>query len=120
MCVCVCVCALLQGYKQRNAYIVTQGPLKNTVNDLWRMVWEFKSRAIVLLCNTVEEGEERCYQYWPTKQEEPVEFGKLKVTLQSENASEDYTTRKLHICNEKVNTQHTTPIYVLSGLSINT
>ena len=92
----------LQGYKQRNAYLVTQGPLKSTVNDLWRMIWEFKSRSIVLLCNTIEEGEEKCYQYWPLQKGETAEFGKLKVTLQSEDPHEEYVVRKLHVCNEKV------------------
>ena len=96
----------LQGYKQRNAYLVTQGPLKNTVNDLWRMIWEFKSRAIVLLCNAIEEGEEKCFWYWPLRihKGKIAEFlvGELKVTLQSEDQHEEYVVRKLHICNQKV------------------
>ena len=91
-----------QGYKQRNAYIVTQGPLKNTAEDFWRMIMEFKSRSIVQLCSSIEEGEEKCYMYWPTKEGEPVEYGRIKVTLQSEVPSGDYIIRKLHICNEKV------------------
>ena len=40
---------LLQGYRQSNAFMVTQAPLDNTVNDLWRMVWESGSKAIVML-----------------------------------------------------------------------
>ena len=40
--------------------------------------------------------------YWPTKEGEPVEYGRIKVTLQSEATTPDYTTRKLHICNERV------------------
>lgn len=46
----------LQGYKHRNAYIATQRPLENTVQDFWRMVWEFKSKVIVMLCQTQEDG----------------------------------------------------------------
>ena len=63
---------------------------------------EFKSRNIVMLCNTVEEGEEKCYMYWPTKEGEPVEYSKHKVTLQSETPSGDYIIRKFLIQNEKV------------------
>ena len=48
--------AILQGYKARNAYIATQGPLQDTVNDFWRMIWEWKSRTIVMLCETEENG----------------------------------------------------------------
>ena len=47
----------LQGYKLRNAYIAAQTPLKTTVSDFWRMIWEFKSKAIVMLCNFEESGQ---------------------------------------------------------------
>ena len=43
-----------QGYKLRNAYIAAQAPLVNTMNDFWRMVWEFKSMTIVVLCRLDE------------------------------------------------------------------
>ena len=45
----------LQGYKQRNAYIATQGPLQNTVDDFWRMMLEHRCRCIVMLCELEEE-----------------------------------------------------------------
>ena len=47
------------------------------MNDFWRMIWGCKGGAIVMLCNTVEEGEEKCYQYWPLQKDEYIEFGKL-------------------------------------------
>ena len=46
----------LQGYRQRGAYIATQAPMENTVSDFWRMVWDYQSRAIVLLCRMKEDG----------------------------------------------------------------
>ena len=45
-----------QGYKQRYAYIATQGPLENTVEDFWRMMWEHQCSCIVMLCNLEEDG----------------------------------------------------------------
>jgi len=45
---------IIQGYRQNNAYVTTQGPLENTVNEFWRMVWEIKSRTIVMLCGLME------------------------------------------------------------------
>ena len=47
---------VLQGYKKRNAYIAAQAPLLNTVGDFWRMIWEFKSKCIVMLCDLTEGG----------------------------------------------------------------
>uniref|UniRef100_A0A1X7SXX5 Tyrosine-protein phosphatase domain-containing protein n=1 Tax=Amphimedon queenslandica TaxID=400682 RepID=A0A1X7SXX5_AMPQE len=33
-------------YRQQRAYLATQGPMKNTVEDFWRMIWEHKSKII--------------------------------------------------------------------------
>ena len=52
--------SLLQGYKHRNAYITTQGPLENTVPEFWRMIWEFKSKVIVMLSQLQEDGKVLC------------------------------------------------------------
>ena len=46
-----------QGYKQKDAYIATQGPLQNTVEDFWRMMWEYQCGCIVMLCELEEDGQ---------------------------------------------------------------
>ena len=46
-----------QGFKHCGAYIATQGPLKETAGDLWRMLLEFNSKCIVMLCSLNEIGE---------------------------------------------------------------
>ena len=51
------MCTILKGYKQRDAYIVTQGPLENTVEDFWRMMWEYQCGCIVMLCQLEEDGQ---------------------------------------------------------------
>ena len=47
---------LLQGYRHVREYIAAQGPLDQTVDDFWRMVWEQNSDTIVMLTNLVELG----------------------------------------------------------------
>lgn len=43
----------------RNAYIATQGPLPETIEDFWQMVWEQKTPIIVMLTRVDEGGRVR-------------------------------------------------------------
>ena len=56
---CHCATSHVQGYRQNNAFMTTQGPLENTVEDLWRMVWEMNSHTIVMLCGLREDNQVR-------------------------------------------------------------
>ena len=44
----------LKGYRQKDYFIATQGPLAHTVEDFWRMVWEWKCHTIVMLTEVQE------------------------------------------------------------------
>lgn len=41
-------------------YIATQGPMQNTVNSFWQMIWESRTKAIVMVTGLVERGSEKC------------------------------------------------------------
>jgi len=47
------------------AYIVTQGPMPNTIPDFWRMVFEHEVRVIVMLTKEIEKSNIKCARYWP-------------------------------------------------------
>lgn len=54
----------IQGYKQKNAFIITQAPLESTMEDFWRMVYETDCAVIIMLSGLEELGEVvYIYQY---------------------------------------------------------
>ncbi|XP_015507081.1 receptor-type tyrosine-protein phosphatase S isoform X11 [Parus major] len=59
--------SFIDGYRHQRAYIATQGPLAETTEDFWRMLWENDSTIVVMLTKLREMGREKCHQYWPAE-----------------------------------------------------
>lgn len=58
---------LVKMEKAERKYILTQGPLKETVGHFWVMIWEQNTKAIVMLNKLLEKKQIKCHQYWPEK-----------------------------------------------------
>uniref|UniRef100_D3Z6W2 Tyrosine-protein phosphatase non-receptor type n=1 Tax=Mus musculus TaxID=10090 RepID=D3Z6W2_MOUSE len=93
----------------QRSYILTQGPLPNTCCHFWLMVWQQKTKAVVMLNRTVEKESVKCAQYWPTDDREMVfkETG-FSVKLLSEDVKSYYTVHLLQL--ENINTGETRTI----------
>ncbi|KAF2354314.1 PTP type protein phosphatase [Trinorchestia longiramus] len=66
--------SFIDGYRYRCAYIATQGPLQETLDDFWRMLWEHNSTIVVMLTKLKELGREKCCQYWPSERSQRYQF----------------------------------------------
>ncbi|CAI8002626.1 Receptor-type tyrosine-protein phosphatase F [Geodia barretti] len=89
--------SFIDGYKQRKAYIATQGPMEGTVADLWRMIWEHNCSCIVMLCQTQEKGQVSSHCFWPEGEKEEAVYGKLRVGVKRVSHHGDIIERKLEV-----------------------
>ncbi|XP_050566918.1 receptor-type tyrosine-protein phosphatase eta isoform X1 [Cygnus atratus] len=91
----------MPGYISKKAFIAAQGPLSNTIEDFWRMIWEKNIYSIVMLTKCVEQARTKCEQYWPDKQGET--YGDIAVTMVLETVLPEWTIRDFNV--ENANTQ---------------
>ncbi|XP_058276348.1 phosphatidylinositol phosphatase PTPRQ [Hirundo rustica] len=87
----------VSGYLCPNEFIATQGPLPGTVGDFWRMVWETRTKTLVMLTQCFEKGRIRCHQYWPEDNKPVTVFGDIVITKLMEDTQIDWTIRDLKI-----------------------
>ncbi|XP_051786833.1 phosphatidylinositol phosphatase PTPRQ [Erpetoichthys calabaricus] len=87
----------VSGYLCPNEFIATQGPLPGTVADFWRMIWETRTRTIVMLTQCFEKGRIRCHQYWPEDNKPVTVFGDIVITKLTENVQPDWAVRDLKV-----------------------
>ncbi|CAJ0587081.1 unnamed protein product, partial [Mesorhabditis spiculigera] len=95
----------LDGYRERNAYIGTQGPLSATVEDFWRMIWETEAAIVVMLTKTMEAGREWSCEYWP--HETGVQIGAVIVEPVAEYNMPQYILREFRISDPQSTTSRT-------------
>uniref|UniRef100_A0A8C8F227 Receptor-type tyrosine-protein phosphatase alpha n=1 Tax=Oncorhynchus tshawytscha TaxID=74940 RepID=A0A8C8F227_ONCTS len=93
--------SFIDGYRQKDSYMASQGPLQHTIEDFWRMIWEWRSCSIVMLTELEERGQEKCAQYWPS--DGVMVCGDLSIELKREEESESYTVRDLLVTNNREN-----------------
>ncbi|KXJ23326.1 Receptor-type tyrosine-protein phosphatase alpha [Exaiptasia diaphana] len=87
--------SFVQGYDgSPNTYIATQGPLPDTTNDFWRMIWDQNTATIVMLTNVIELGKRKCHQYWP---ESSQQYGNITVNTIKVEVFADYVIRSFSL-----------------------
>ncbi|XP_038599890.1 receptor-type tyrosine-protein phosphatase epsilon isoform X4 [Tachyglossus aculeatus] len=87
--------SFIDGYRQKDYFIATQGPLSHTVGDFWQMLWECRCHTIVMLTEVQEREQEKCFQYWPS--EGSVTYGEVAIELKNDVCSDSISIRDLLI-----------------------
>ncbi|XP_010292173.1 PREDICTED: receptor-type tyrosine-protein phosphatase V-like, partial [Phaethon lepturus] len=89
----------MPGYTSQREFIATQGPLKKTIEDFWRLVWEQNVCNIIMLTVCMENGRVLCDHYWPSESA-PVSYGQVRVHLLMQSSSEEWTMREFKLWHE--------------------
>ncbi|KAM4625543.1 tyrosine-protein phosphatase non-receptor type 21 [Polymixia lowei] len=81
------------------SYIASQGPLSNTCQDFWQMVWEQGVSIIAMVTAEEEGGREKSFRYWPRlgSRHNTVTYGRFKITTRFRTDSGCYATTGLKI-----------------------
>lgn len=81
-------------------WIAAQAPLKDTVNDWWKMIWENNTRIIVMLTGIVERKVSKSIVYWPFSMKESQKYGDVTVTkIKQESITDEITIRTFTLSN---------------------
>lgn len=87
----------VDGYKHRDAFILTTAPTESNVDDFWRMVLEKQCHTIVML-NRCQETSQEYFKYWPDTN---CAYSDMDVALNSEVANGNIITRKIKVTSSK-------------------
>ncbi|KJH43581.1 Protein-tyrosine phosphatase [Dictyocaulus viviparus] len=78
----------VRGGSLLNTFICTQAPLQNTQADFWRMVYQERSKFIIMLCSAVDKeslgpldrsSTPQCSYYWPRSVGDYKRYGSLLI-----------------------------------------
>jgi len=88
-------------------YILTQGPLENTTEHFWTMVWERECKAIIMLNRLIEKATKKCHDYWPLQEGDSFSFEEsgLKVTNESVVPGQHYNLTTITLQNSQGDTR---------------
>ncbi|XP_013394760.1 receptor-type tyrosine-protein phosphatase epsilon isoform X4 [Lingula anatina] len=106
----------VDGYRHQQAFIVTQWPLKCTINDIWRMVYDYQIATIVLL-NDIPESRNYPY-FWPTKLKETKKYGPVNVQYTYQDTGPHIKTRIFSVKKRAVYTNLDDHLLELASLKV--
>lgn len=96
----------MPGYNSDREFIAAQGPMPSTVSDFWRMIWEQRVSAVVMVTNCTEGGRTKCEQYWPDSSD-PRICGDLAVFTTSEQKQPNWTLREFKVKHRRTSEERT-------------
>ncbi|XP_067124638.1 receptor-type tyrosine-protein phosphatase mu-like isoform X3 [Centruroides vittatus] len=85
----------VDGYKHKDAFLVTQMPLPHTIIDFWKMIYDYNSPLIVMLNDGKRTDDPSIGQYWPTEGLARYHFYEVQVVTFEDHGTVIVRTIKL-------------------------
>ncbi|PIK48270.1 putative receptor-type tyrosine-protein phosphatase mu-like [Apostichopus japonicus] len=85
--------------------IMTQSPLASTVEDFWRLVFDYNCTSIVML-NTIDDSDESVTEYWPGGQGGTGTNGLMTVICKKIEKSDVFTRRQFEVNHKRSQVHH--------------
>lgn len=87
------------GYKSEpKAYIASQGPMSNTIDDFWQMIWTEGVTSVVMITKLIERNKSKCELYIPEQVMQPVCYDDhIWVVVNHVAYFQDYEVRQLTV-----------------------
>jgi protein tyrosine phosphatase len=98
----------IDSHDQRRAYISVQCPLLSRARDFWRMIAQEKIITIVMNTKVVENGKDKCSQYWPLEFEQSMIFENFEIVNNGSELFPDYTISTLIVSDLESGERHVT------------
>ncbi|CAF1619904.1 unnamed protein product, partial [Adineta ricciae] len=100
----------IKGYDNKKRYIACQGPLKDTCEDFWDMIYQFRVRKIIMLTHcdkrTQCQSKSKCFPYFPARKNERLSFDRWTVTTQKVLYQRELDLRIRYIHLKGINRNH--------------
>ncbi|XP_052280407.1 receptor-type tyrosine-protein phosphatase mu-like isoform X2 [Dreissena polymorpha] len=68
---------LVDGFHQESSYIVTQWPMDGTLNDIWRLLFDYKINTLIVLHENKTTRSTPCF--WPKVLDQEIRYGPIGV-----------------------------------------
>ncbi|XP_071844273.1 uncharacterized protein [Apostichopus japonicus] len=80
----------------QRGFIMTQTPLSSTIEDIWRLVFDYNCTSIVML-NTIDDSDESLTVYWPNGHNVAASYGLMTVICKKIDESDVFTRRQFEV-----------------------
>ncbi|KAJ8040193.1 Receptor-type tyrosine-protein phosphatase kappa [Holothuria leucospilota] len=84
----------VMSYRKMSSFIATQSPLPSTIEDFWRLVFDWKCPLIVML-NQLDKNDGTVCKYWPDAGS--LQYGHITVELKMMQKEHRYISRLFEV-----------------------